>query len=275
MDFSQTNTISTAIEMRDVTVHLRKREILLDVTCDIPAGRITAVIGPNGAGKTTLLLAILGLIPYTGRIVFPASTRGAPRIGYVPQRLDLDRGLPCTVQDLFALSLKGGPHWLGLKERTRKRIRESLERVGAGRLEKHFLGKLSGGELQRVLLALALEGDPDILLLDEPTAGVDAPGEQMFCDILEALQKERNLTVVLISHDLSVVSNHAEQVICLNRTVRCSGGLSVLSEENLLKTYGLHIQIYPHTHGPHCQIPSEIQNARPPERGVEDPGRGD
>jgi ABC-type Mn2+/Zn2+ transport system ATPase subunit len=136
--------------------------------------------------------------------------------------------------------------------------------VGAGKLEKRFLGKLSGGEMQRVMLALALEGAPDILLLDEPTAGVDAPGEQMFCDILADLQKERNLTVVLISHDLSVVSNHAEQVICLNKTVRCSGGLSVLSEENLLKTYGLHIQIYPHTHGPHCRGAEEIPTEKAP-----------
>ncbi|MCU0580493.1 MAG: metal ABC transporter ATP-binding protein [Desulfobacterota bacterium] len=258
METSVDNKPGPAIALQAVSVNLRKREVLQDITCDIPAGRITAVIGPNGAGKTTLLLAVLGLIPHSGRISFPACGEHPPRIGYVPQRLELDRGLPCTVQDLFALSLKSGPHWLRLKEPTRRRIRENLERVGAGKLEKRFLGKLSGGELQRVMLALALEGTPDILLLDEPTAGVDAPGEQMFCDILADLQKERNLTVVLISHDLSVVSNHAEQVICLNKTVRCSGGLSVLSEENLLKTYGLHIQIYPHTHGPHCRPPLEI-----------------
>jgi zinc transport system ATP-binding protein len=251
------NPSEVAIAIRGVNVHLRKQEILEDVTCDVPAGRITAVIGPNGAGKTTLLLAVLGLVPYRGRITFPAFRGAAPRIGYVPQRLALDRGLPCTVQDLFALALKGGPHWVGMSEDTRRRIRENLERVGAGKLEQRFLGKLSGGEMQRVLLALALEGDPDILLLDEPTAGVDAPGEQLFCDILSDLQRERNLTVVLISHDLSVVSHHAEQVICLNKTVRCSGGLSVLSEENLLKTYGLHIQIYPHTHEPHCRLAEE------------------
>jgi zinc transport system ATP-binding protein len=250
---------AAAIAIRGVNVYLRKQSILEDITCDIPAGRITAVIGPNGAGKTTLLLAVLGLVPYSGRITFPAFAGAAPRIGYVPQRLDLDRGLPCTVRDLLVLSLKRGPHWTGIKEPTRKRIREDLDRVGAGRLENRFLGKLSGGEMQRVLLALALEGDPDILLLDEPTAGVDAPGEQLFCDVLSDLQQKRNLTVLLISHDLSVVSNHAEQVICLNKTVRCSGGLSVLSEENLLKTYGLHIQIYPHDHGPHCRLPVEIQ----------------
>ena len=151
------------------------------------------------------------------------------------------------------------PLWLGKKEPIRRNIRESLDLVGAGGLENRFLGKLSGGELQRVLLAMALEGNPDILLLDEPTAGVDAPGEQMFCDVLSDIQQQNRLTVVLISHDLSVVTNHAEQVVCLNKTVRCSGGVSALTEENLLKTYGLHIQIYPHTHGPHCSLPPELK----------------
>ena len=229
------------------------------MTCHIPVGRITALIGPNGAGKTTLLLAIMGLIPYSGTIRYPAYPAAPPRIGYVPQRLDLDRGLPCTVEDLFALSISQRPLWAGKNETVRRGIRESLDRVGAKGLENRFLGKLSGGELQRVLLAMALEGNPEILLLDEPTAGVDAPGEEMFCDVLSDIQQQRRLTVVLISHDLSVVANHAEQVICLNKTVRCSGGVSALTEENLLKTYGLHIQIYPHTHGPHCALPPEPQ----------------
>ena len=133
------------------------------MTCEIPAGRITALIGPNGAGKTTLLLAIMGLIPYSGNIRFPAFPSASPRIGYVPQRLELDRGLPCTVEDLLALSVSRRPLWLGKKGAVRRRIRESLDRVGAGGLENRFLGKLSGGELQRVLLAMALEGNPEIL----------------------------------------------------------------------------------------------------------------
>jgi zinc transport system ATP-binding protein len=243
--------------------------ILQEVTCHIPAGRITALIGPNGAGKTTLLLAIMGLIPYSGRIRFPAYPSAPPRIGYVPQRLELDRGLPCTVQDLLALSVSRRPLWLGKKGSLRRDLRKSLDLVGAGGLERRFLGKLSGGELQRVLLAMALEGDPDILLLDEPTAGVDAPGEQMFCDVLSDIQQQSRLTVVLISHDLSVVTNHAEQVVCLNKTVRCSGGVSALTEENLLKTYGLHIQIYPHTHGPHCTPPLTFQTGLPEKNGHE------
>lgn len=239
---------STAIEIKNLGVCLRKIDILREVHCTIPAGQTTAIIGPNGAGKTTLLLAILGLVPYTGSIHF---NWGRPVIGYVPQRLEFDRGLPCTVEDLMTASISPKALWLGKKKKIKEQVRLGLERVGAEGLINRFIGKLSGGELQRILLAMALEGDPSILLLDEPTAGIDAPGEQLFCDLLSDIQNQADLTVILISHDLSVVSNHAQHVICLNKTVRCSGGLNTLTEENLLKTFGLHIQIYPHNHGPH------------------------
>lgn len=241
----------TAIDIINLGVQLRKVEILREVTCSIPAGRTTAIIGPNGAGKTTLLLAIMGLIPYTGTLSFKGYPEARPAIGYVPQRLGVDRGLPCTVEDLMAVSITRKALWLGKGKKVRDQVRAGLRRVGALGLEDRFIGKLSGGEMQKVLLAVALEGNPRILLLDEPTAGVDAPGEQLFCDLLSDIQDQADLTVILISHDLSVVSNHAHHVICLNKTVRCCGGLSTLTEENLLKTFGLHVQIYPHSHGPH------------------------
>jgi zinc transport system ATP-binding protein len=243
--------IPTAIEIINLGVCLRKIDILEQVTCSIPAGQTTAIIGPNGAGKTTLLLAILSLVPYKGIIRFPLSSQGRPTIGYVPQRLEFDRGLPCTVEDLMITSINARALWLGKSQKIKDQVAQGLKRVGAEGIGRRFIGKLSGGELQRVLLAMALEGDPSILLLDEPTAGIDAPGEQLFCDLLSDIQNRAGLTVILISHDLSVVSNHAQYVICLNKTVRCSGGLNTLTEENLLKTFGLHIQIYPHSHGPH------------------------
>jgi zinc transport system ATP-binding protein len=242
---------SYGIELKNVGVRLRNLEILREVTCTIPAGQTTAIIGPNGAGKTTLLLAILGLIPYDGEILFNGQKDNTPSIGYVPQRLDFDRGLPCTVADLMALSTRRKALWLGKGKKRLTGIEHRLARVGIQNLSQRFLGKLSGGEMQRVLLAIALEGNPSILFLDEPTAGIDAPGEQMFCDLLSDIQKQAHLTVVMISHDLSVVTNHANYVICLNKTVRCCGGLSTLTEENLLKTFGLHMQLYPHSHGPH------------------------
>lgn len=247
----------TAIEIKNLGVCLRKIDILKGVDCSIPARQTTAIIGPNGAGKTTLLLAILGLVPYSGSIDFNYSDRGRPSIGYVPQRLEFDRGLPCTVEDLMVTSISNKALWLGKKQKIKEQVRIGLERVGAEGLKSRFIGKLSGGELQRILLAMALEGNPSILLLDEPTAGIDAPGEQLFCDLLSDIQNQADLTVILISHDLSVVSNHAQHVICLNKTVRCSGGLNTLTEENLLKTFGLHVQIYPHRHGPH-QSPKDL-----------------
>jgi zinc transport system ATP-binding protein len=242
---------SFGIDLENVGVRHRSLEILREVTCSIPAGRTTAIIGPNGAGKTTLLLAILGLVSYSGEIRFRGPAGMVPAIGYVPQRLDFDRGLPCTVEDLMALSYGRKPLWSGGKRKREEQIKTRLARVGAQNLSRRFLGKLSGGEMQRVLLAMALEGNPNILFLDEPTAGIDAPGEQLFCDLLSDIQKRAHLTVVMVSHDLSVVTNHADYVICLNRTVRCCGGLSTLTEENLLKTFGLHLQLYPHSHGPH------------------------
>jgi zinc transport system ATP-binding protein len=196
-----------------------------------------------------LLLALLGLIPYTGTIRFHTIGEGRPVIGYVPQRLEFERGLPCTVEDLMSVGLSQKPLWLGKRTVIRARVHDGLKRVGAVGLENRLIGTLSGGELQRVLLAMALEGHPHILLLDEPTAGIDAPGEQLFCDLLSDIQEQAKLTVILISHDLSVVSHHAQHVICLNKTVCCSGGLNTLTEENLLKTYGLHMQLYPHSHG--------------------------
>jgi zinc transport system ATP-binding protein len=257
MPQDQNITNPTAIEIRNLGVCLRKIDILQEVYCSIPARQTTAVIGPNGAGKTTLLLAILGLVPYTGSIDFNFVNKGLPSIGYVPQRLEFDRGLPCTVEDLMSTAISNKALWLGKKKKIKEQVRVGLERVGAEGLKNRFIGKLSGGEMQRVLLAMALEGNPSILLLDEPTAGIDAPGEQMFCDLLSDIQKQADLTVILISHDLSVVSNHAQHVICLNKTVRCSGGLNTLTEENLLKTFGLHVQIYPHRHGPH-QSPDDL-----------------
>jgi zinc transport system ATP-binding protein len=244
----------SAIEIKNLGVSLRNIEILKEVTCSFPTGQTTAVIGPNGAGKTTLLLAILGLIPYAGTIDYNHPGGERPSIGYIPQRLEFDRGLPCTVEDLITLSISRKALWLGKNKKITERVQNGLHKVGAQALKDRFIGKLSGGELQRVLLAMALEGNPKILLLDEPTAGIDAPGEELFCDLLSDIQNQAHLTVILISHDLSVVSNHANHVICLNKTVRCSGGLSVLTEENLLKTFGLHVQIYPHPHGPHPSI---------------------
>ncbi len=240
------------LEIRNLSVRAGGVEILSGIDADIRCGEVTALVGPNGAGKTTLLLAILGLIDYTGTVRFCRAEehgRGAPRIGYVPQRLDFDRNTPMTVLDFFALSSQRYPVVFGHSGRSRTAARESLARAGAAHLEGRPLGRLSGGELQRVLLALALRDAPDILLLDEPVSGVDAAGEELFCDFLDQIHSASGFSLLLVSHDLSVVSRHADRVICLNRRIVCQGATTeTLTPENLAAMYGSGAHLFSHGH---------------------------
>ncbi|MCK4594153.1 metal ABC transporter ATP-binding protein [bacterium] len=242
-----------AIRLQDVTVRLGGQATLQGITADIPSGVITAVIGPNGAGKTTLLKAILGLIPYEGRITFP-SHDGRPPFGYVPQILGVDAGSPLTVLDFLLLKLQRRPLWLG---RRRSAVAEARRQLGAMQVEKltdRPLGVLSGGERQRVLLAAALAGNgvgPEVLLLDEPAAGIDVVGGELFAALLVRLTEERGLTTVLVSHDLSVVSAHARQVICLNRRLMGVGStLETISAETITAMYGHGMGLFLHNHKP-------------------------
>ncbi len=168
-----------AVVFDQVSVTIGGVRILEKVNAAVPRGSATAVIGPNGAGKTTLLMALLGQIGFGGRIHIEPTGGRASRIGYVPQRLDFDRGMPLTVLDLMVMGRQRRPLWIGLARRHRERALALLDAVKAEPLADRRLGALSGGELQRVLLALALEQDPDILILDEPSAGVDIGGENL------------------------------------------------------------------------------------------------
>ncbi|MGE5189088.1 MAG: metal ABC transporter ATP-binding protein [Gemmatimonadota bacterium] len=238
------------LEIRNLSVRAGGVEILSGIDADIRCGEVTALVGPNGAGKTTLLLAILGLVEHTGTIRFCRAEehgRGAPRIGYVPQRLDFDRNAPMTVLDFFALSSQRFPVVLGRARSSREATRESLARAGAAHLASRPLGKLSGGELQRILLALALRDNPDILLLDEPVSGVDVAGEELFCDFLDQVHSASRFSLLLVSHDLSVVSRHADRVICLNRRIVCQGATTeTLTPENLAAMYGSGAHLFSH-----------------------------
>ncbi len=238
------------LEIRNLTVRKGGAEILSGIDADLRCGEVTALVGPNGAGKTTLLLAILGQIPYTGEIRFCCAAehgRGAPRIGYVPQRLPLDPDAPITVLDFFALSAQRRPVFFGASRRTRKAAQENLERAGVAHLLQSPLGRLSGGELQRVLFALALRDAPDILLLDEPVSGVDVAGEELFCEFLSKVQRDSRFSLLLVSHDLSVVTRHADQVICLNRRLVCSGATTeVLTPSSLAAMYGTDAHLFRH-----------------------------
>jgi zinc transport system ATP-binding protein len=240
--------LDDAIELNSVTVQREGIAVVEGVTASIPKNSVTAVIGPNGAGKTTLLLAILGLIPHQGRIVIhPRKGTGRAKLGYVPQLLDFDRGCPVTVLDFLVMSRQRLPLWLGVRKTHRARAQACLARVQADHLIGRELGRLSGGELQRVQLALALQSDPDVLLLDEPVSGVDLVGERLFCDLLEQIQRESKLTMLLVSHDLSVVTRHATHVLLINRRLQCCGPTpTVMTNENLLRIYGPHMGLYEH-----------------------------
>ncbi|MCJ7544684.1 MAG: metal ABC transporter ATP-binding protein [Phycisphaerae bacterium] len=232
-----------AVEFRDVTVRVNGLTILEQVSAQVPRGSATAIIGPNGAGKTTLLLALLGQIPYDGRIaVHPLRPGQAVRLGYMPQRLDFDRGMPLTVMELMTMGHQRRPLWLGRSPKACRAAREALAAVEAEHLAARPAGALSGGELQRVLLALAIRQEPESLIRDEPAAGVDVGGENLLCELFDRLRIERGFTQIIVTHDLSVVTAHATDVICLNRRVTgCGPARTTLTEGVLAATFGLHL----------------------------------
>jgi zinc transport system ATP-binding protein len=246
------------LTIRDVCVRLGDKEILRGVNAGVARGRVTALIGLNGSGKTTLLRAILKEAPYGGRIEFHCghdhSLPTPEHVGYVPQKLSVDATLPLTVGDLLALALQRRPLFFGISRTTRRQMAEMLARVGlAADILDRFVSKISGGELQRVLLALALHPRPELLLLDEPAAGVDFHYQERLYDLLTRLNRELGVTVLLVSHDTSVVSRHADHVLCMkDGRIQCEGpAREVLTDENLQTIFGYDKVIYTHQHHGH------------------------
>lgn len=219
------------LELKNVSVELAGRPVVEHVSVAVQPGEIVGIIGPNGGGKSTLLKAILGLLTYSGKVSLAKGTR----IGYVPQYFDFDRSLPLTVKELFRVRLRGGLA-RGGKD---KEAQNLLRQVGAESVWQSRLGVLSGGELQRVLIALALATKPTILILDEPSSGIDIGGEETIYNLIKRLAEQEKLTIVFVSHDLDVVYRFATQAICLNRQMTCSGvPREVLTEEAIAHTHG-------------------------------------
>jgi len=215
--------------------------VLSDVSLRMNCGELIAIVGPNGAGKTTLLKAILGEVPHTGRIAF--SIRGAasatPRLGYVPQRLNFDADSPISVSDFIASGISRYPVWLGVSASLRRRCRAALGRFSAEHLLKRRLGELSGGELQRVLLAMAMEPVPHILLLDEPITGIDAKGLSVFYQTVCELRRKHDVAVMMITHDLPAIAPHADRMVFLRQSVLAEGKpAEVMANADLLVSLG-------------------------------------
>ncbi len=213
-------------KIEDFGVRAGRLTIFEHVNLHMHCGQLTAIIGPNGAGKSTLMRALLGEVPHTGNLHYvDAKGRhtGHPVIGYVPQYLRFDVSAPTSVMDIFMASLTRMPVWLCPSKKLRPRVLQDLSRVHAESLIDRRLGALSGGELQRVLLALALDPMPDLLLLDEPVSGVDQNGLELFYEILTDLRAKEDMAILLISHDLNMVAKHADQVVLMNKGVICNG----------------------------------------------------
>ncbi len=214
-----------------------RQRVVDDLTFAVPERGTVAVIGPNGSGKTVLFRALIGAIPSSGQIRWAPGTR----IGYVPQKLDIERDLPVNGRDFLrarAALARAGP----------EAISRSLDLVGfPPELVARPIGALSGGQFQRILLAFALVGRPTVLMFDEPTAGVDEPGEELVYGTIQRLQEEEGLTLLLISHELSLVYRHASAVLCLGRGRPCFGApREILTPERIAEVYGAPLKFHHH-----------------------------
>ena len=213
------------LRVQDLSVRIGNNIIIEDVNLHVHCGEMVALIGPNGAGKSTLIKAILGQQPYDGVISFsvPGQRNRKLKIGYVPQSPSFDAGDSVTVADLFACCMSKRPAFLGLSKAMREDILMCLERVRSENLIDKRVGTLSGGELQRVLLALALEPLPNLLILDEPLSGVDVEGMETLMDMLDEIRQTYDLSILMITHDFSMLSRYADQVVLLNKRPLCQG----------------------------------------------------
>ncbi|MBN6029461.1 Zinc import ATP-binding protein ZnuC [Pantoea ananatis] len=205
------------VTLENVSISFDQRQVLSGVSLELHPGKILTLLGPNGAGKSTLVRVVLGLLaPSSGRV----SRSAGLRIGYVPQKLHIDPTLPVTVERFMRLS-RGARN---------QDILPALKRVQAGHLLTSPLQKLSGGETQRVLLARALLNQPQLLVLDEPTQGVDVNGQVALYDLINQLRHELNCAVLMVSHDLHLVMAKTDEVLCLNHHICCSGTPEAVSQ---------------------------------------------
>ncbi|MBI2573868.1 MAG: metal ABC transporter ATP-binding protein [Candidatus Wildermuthbacteria bacterium] len=227
------------LELKNVSVGYGKAPVIEKVSFALQRGETVVILGPNGSGKTTIFRAIIGALPYAGEIVMELDAR----IGYVPQKIDLERNLPLTVREFLLLAVKP-------KEVRAYSPEEAVKLVD---LPKAFLSKnvstLSSGEFQRTLIAFALINRPDLLLFDEPTASIDIGGQDTVYELLHRLQDDQNFGLILISHDLAVVYQQADKVLCLHkRHAHFGDPEEALTVEELKELYGPNIKFHRHAH---------------------------
>lgn len=214
------------IKATDIGVKMGKDEILKDINIHIHCGELTVIIGENGAGKSTLLKAILGEVKHTGNIEFfdiQENKYKNLKIGYVPQQINVEKHMPTTVYDFIAAIISNRPIWIKKSKKIEEKIKEHLAIFTADSLINKSIGDLSGGELQRVLLAVATIDQPNLLILDEPVSGIDKNGIRDFFNLIVELKKEYDMSIILVSHDLELVKKYADKVILLDKTILKQG----------------------------------------------------
>lgn len=227
------------LKVSNLVVSLDGETIIKDLSFELNQGENLAIIGPNGSGKTVLLKTLLGLLPHQGKIIWT----GNVRLGYVPQRIDAERHLPLNLKNL----LDAKTEILRLPKSDIRKISEMVK-LTPGILETP-IGHLSGGQFQKALIALALLGNPDVILFDEPTASLDQLSEEHIYDLIHALQKNQGITNILVSHDLHVIYRYATKVLCLNKEKICFGSpKAALKPEVLSKLYSAPLKYYEHKH---------------------------
>jgi len=222
------------LKVENLNVELGGERILENLSFEVKEGEVLTILGPNGAGKTVLLKTLLGLLPYKGKIEWTPGIK----IGYVPQRLPFIKDIPMSVWEFFKL-----------KEASEKETKEIFNSIGLKEdiLEKK-IGDLSSGQFQRILIGWALILNPQILLFDEPTTGIDIGGQESIYNLLEKLREERSLTILLVTHDLSIVYKLATNCLCLNKKMLCYSIPKELTSERLSQLYGGEIKFYRHSH---------------------------
>lgn len=210
------------IKANGISVKFGTEEILQDINIHIHCGELTVIIGKNGAGKSTLLKSLLGEIKHKGTIEFvDKKDNSTPnlKIGYVPQAVNIEKYMPTTVYDLFASLISNKPIWIKKDKKLEQIIKWKLSVFNVEHLIDKGVGELSGGELQRVLLAIATMPIPNLLILDEPVSGIDKNGTLLFYDMVNKLKRENDMAIILVSHDLELVKKYADRVILLDKKI--------------------------------------------------------
>lgn len=252
----QVDHTKNIVELKDVCFSYNKQSILHDISFNIHLGDYLGVIGPNGGGKTTLLKIILGLLkPQCGEVkLFGQDIHNFKdwyKIGYVPQKTtDFEANYPATVQEVVAMGLYGKKGLFhSLDQKDHQQVTKALENVGMSEYKGRLINDLSGGQQQRVFIARALVSNPQVLFLDEPTVGVDIRAQEEFYNLLQKLNKELELTLVLVSHEIDVVANESTELLCVNQTVIYHGEpKKFIKEDYLNKLYGKGVKFILHDH---------------------------